>query len=189
MGWGVGERKRQRGGAFPFGLIESAAVPLLGEVAKPIFKKIFGRGRRKRKCRRRWGKQQYYEDALHQNKLNYLTEIPLQLHIKDQVDKNLPKNVTVRRTRWIGPKKQQKRHAQLHRNVTVRPKRHSQKGGRFLSSGLGKLADLGMKFRAKKLFKKGLDVGSRAITSEIGKKLIGKGIKHAPELYKIGTSK
>ena len=46
-----------------------------------------------------------------------------------------------------------------------------------------------MKFRAKKLFKKGLDVGSRAITSEIGKKLIGKGIKHAPELYKIGTSK
>ena len=62
---------------------------------------------------------------------------------------NLPKNVTVRRTRWIGPKKQLKRHAQLHRNVTVWPKRHAQKGGSFLSSGLGKLADLGMKFRAK----------------------------------------
>ena len=46
------ERKRQRDGAFPFGLIEPAAVPLLGEVAKPIFKKIFGRGRGKRKCGR-----------------------------------------------------------------------------------------------------------------------------------------
>ena len=46
-----------------------------------------------------------------------------------------------------------------------------------------------MKFGAKNLFKKGLDVGSRAITSEIGKKQIDKVIKHTPELYKIGTSK
>ena len=33
---------------------------------------------------------------------------------------NLPRNVTVRKTKGIGPRKQQKRHAQLHRNVTVR---------------------------------------------------------------------
>ena len=46
-----------------------------------------------------------------------------------------------------------------------------------------------MKFRAKKLFQKGLDVNPWALTSEIGKKLINEGIKHAPELYKIGTSK
>ena len=46
-----------------------------------------------------------------------------------------------------------------------------------------------MKFRAKKIFEKRLDVGLRAITSEIRKKLIDEGIKHAPELYKIGTSK
>ena len=46
-----------------------------------------------------------------------------------------------------------------------------------------------MQFGAKNLFKKGLDVSSRAITSEISKKLIDEGIKHAPELYKIGTSK
>ena len=39
------------------------------------------------------------------------------------------------------------------------------------------------------LFKKGLDVGSRALTSEIGQKLLEEGIKHAPELYEIGTSK
>ena len=49
---GGGGRKRQKGGAFPFGLIASAAAPLIGEVAKPIFKRNFGRGRRKRKYRR-----------------------------------------------------------------------------------------------------------------------------------------
>ena len=51
-----------------------------------------------------------------------------------------------------------------------------------------------MKSGVKNLLKKGLDVHSRAITSEITsktsrKKLIDEGIKHAPELYKIGTSK
>ena len=46
-----------------------------------------------------------------------------------------------------------------------------------------------MKFGVNDLFKKGLDVGSRALTSEIGQKLLEEGIKHAPELYEIGTSK
>ena len=36
---GGGRRKRQKGGAFPFGLIASAAAPLVGEVVKSIFKK------------------------------------------------------------------------------------------------------------------------------------------------------
>ena len=31
------KRNRQKGGAFPFGVIASAAAPLIGEVAKPIF--------------------------------------------------------------------------------------------------------------------------------------------------------
>ena len=53
--WYVGGRKRlrksktkrgQRGGALPIGLIASAAVPFLGEIAKTMFKKIFG-GRRR----------------------------------------------------------------------------------------------------------------------------------------------
>ena len=43
--------KRKKGGALLFGLIASSATLLLGEVAKPIFNKIFGRGRRKRKYR------------------------------------------------------------------------------------------------------------------------------------------
>ena len=32
-------------------------------------------------------------------------------------------------------------------------------------------------------------MGSKAINSGLGKKLIDEGIKHAPELYKLGTSK
>ena len=86
--------------------------------------------------------------------------------------RNLPRNVTVRRTRQIGQENNKKRRTKLHRNVIVRWTRCTQKGGSFLSSGLGKLADLGMKFAAKNFFKKGLDVGSRALTSEIGKKLM-----------------
>ena len=50
--WYIGGKKRkrkrkqkQKGKGFPFGLVASAAAPLLSEIAKPIFKKIFGRGR------------------------------------------------------------------------------------------------------------------------------------------------
>ena len=53
--WYIGGRKRyikrvqrgQRGRGLPIGLIASAAAPFLGEIAKPIFKKIFIR-RKKR---------------------------------------------------------------------------------------------------------------------------------------------
>ena len=48
---------------------------------------------------------------------------------------------------------------------------------------------LGAKLGVKTLFKKGVSIGSKALSSEIGKKLIDKGIKHAPELYKLGASK
>ena len=50
----IGGKKRkrktkQKGKGFPFGLVASAAAPLLGEIAKPILKKFFGRGRKRRK--------------------------------------------------------------------------------------------------------------------------------------------
>ena len=53
--WCIGGRykkrkRKQTGGAIPFELIASLAGPILGEVAKPIFKKIIGRGRK----RKRW---------------------------------------------------------------------------------------------------------------------------------------
>ena len=43
------QKQIQKGKEFPFGLVASAAAPLLGEIAKPILKKIFERGRKKRK--------------------------------------------------------------------------------------------------------------------------------------------
>ena len=46
------KRKNQIGGAIPLGLIASFAGSLLGEIAKPIFKKIVG-GRRPIRRRRR----------------------------------------------------------------------------------------------------------------------------------------
>ena len=53
--WHIGgkRKRRQRGGAFPLGLVAPLAGPLLGEVAKPIFKTILGRGIQQRRRRRR----------------------------------------------------------------------------------------------------------------------------------------
>ena len=34
-------------GGIPIGLLASIGAPILGEIAKPIFGKIFGRGRRR----------------------------------------------------------------------------------------------------------------------------------------------
>ena len=52
--WYIGGKRKkrnrkQKGGAFPIRLIASLAGPLLGEIAKPIFKKIIGKDRKRRK--------------------------------------------------------------------------------------------------------------------------------------------
>ena len=51
--WYIGGKKKrkqkQKGKGFPFGLVASSAAPLLGEIAKRILNKIFGRGRKRRK--------------------------------------------------------------------------------------------------------------------------------------------
>ena len=47
-------KKWQRGGAIPLGLLASIGAPLLGEIAKPIFGEIFGRGVKRRRKSRRW---------------------------------------------------------------------------------------------------------------------------------------
>ena len=52
--WHLGGRKRQKEGAFPLGLVASLAGPILGEVAKPIFKTILGRGLKKKRRKKRW---------------------------------------------------------------------------------------------------------------------------------------
>ena len=68
--------------------------------------------------------------------------------------------MTVRPTRQTGPRKKPK----------------TQKGGNLL----GTIASLD---------KKGLSACDEAINPDIGKKLVDKGIKHAPELYCLGMSK
>ena len=86
--------------------------------------------------------------------------------------KNLPRNVIIKRAQQIGPRRQRKR--------------KTLKGG----SLLGNIVNLGAKaLTSTVLLKKSLDIGSKAISSEIGKKIIDEGIKHAPDLYKFGTSK
>ena len=52
--WYIGGKKRkQKGAGLPIGLLTSIGAPILGEIAKPIFGKIFSRGRRRSRRRRR----------------------------------------------------------------------------------------------------------------------------------------
>ena len=62
--WHIGgrRRRRQRGGAFPLGLVTSLAAPLLAEVANPILKTILGRGIQQQR-RKRGGQEQYGNKA------------------------------------------------------------------------------------------------------------------------------
>ena len=67
--------------------------------------------------------------------------------------KNLPRNVTIKTARQIGPRQQRKC--------------KTQKGG----SLLGNIVNLGSKvLTSTGLLKKGFDIGSKAISSEIGEK-------------------
>ena len=85
--------------------------------------------------------------------------------------KNLPLNVTVRRSWTIGPGRQRK---------------HKTQQGAGL---LGSVFSLGKNWILSGTLAKGLNIGSWAIDSEMVKKVIDEGIKHAPQLYKLGTKK
>ena len=96
--------------------------------------------------------------------------------------RNLPRNVTITKNRRIGPRK--------HRT------RNNQQSG----SILGNIVKLGTKFRpnlfrqgvklgATNLLKQGVSAGTKAFSSDTEKGLIDEWIKHAPDLYRFGTSK
>ena len=86
--------------------------------------------------------------------------------------RNIPCNVTVKRTRQTGLRTKRRHKTQKGRNL------------------LGTLAKLGTKaLNSTGLIKKELGVGIKALNSNIGKKLVDEGIKHTPELYCLGTSK
>ena len=96
---------------------------------------------------------------------------PFVARYKRVSQKNLLWNVTIRRNRTIGPRRQRKR--------------KTQKGAGLL----GNVLSLGKNLLTSGALTKDLNNGSRAINSEIGKKLIDEGIKHASELYKYGKSR
>ena len=91
-------KKRQQGKGFPIGLITSAAAPLLGEIAKSIFKTIFGRGRRKRRwdrkycCNNRCSKKSYITKRT--NLLRKVQKNEQTKFTEEHYDKNWTKTAT-----------------------------------------------------------------------------------------------
>ena len=88
--------------------------------------------------------------------------------------KNLPANVTKKRPRTIGPRRQRK----------CRRKQ----GAGILRS----VFNLGKSLLTSSVLRKVFDIGSSAVNSVIAKKkkiIIDEGIKHASKLYNYGTKK
>ena len=85
--------------------------------------------------------------------------------------KNLPRNVTTAKAWTIGPRQQRNRKTQQGAGI------------------LGSAFNLEKNLLTSRTLKKGFDLGSKAISSEIGQKVIDEGIKHAPDLYNYGTKK
>ena len=54
---------------------------------------------------------------------------------------------------------------------------------------LGKVFRLGKNLLMLGAITKGISLGSRAINSELGRKMIDEGIKHAPGLYRYGKER
>ena len=96
--------------------------------------------------------------------------------------KQLPVNIRVKRQRTIGPRKNNRMiylnlAAPAFRKIKARRKQEK-KAAAQLGKGLG-----------SNLIKAGFDLGSKALGSEFGKKLINKGIDNIPSIFKFGVSK
>ena len=104
--------------------------------------------------------------------------------------KQLPINIKVTRNRTIGPRKNNR---MIYFNM-ARPalKKIRQKRRQAIRDRLNPIYDRinqsgsGM---GSDLLKAGLDLGSKALGSEFGKRLINKGIDNIPNLFKFGASK
>lgn len=85
---------------------------------------------------------------------------------------NLLANVAIKRALTIGPRQQRK---------------HKMQAGAGI---LGSAFNLGKSLLSPSILKKGFDICSTAINSEIRKKKkIDEGLNHAPDLYNYGTRK
>ena len=92
--------------------------------------------------------------------------------------KQLPTNIRVKRNRTIGPRRNNRRillnlAAPAFRKIKAKRKKQAQIG----------------KGIASDLAKASIELGSRALGSEIGKKIINKGIDSIPNIFKFGASK
>ena len=104
--------------------------------------------------------------------------------------KQLPINIKVKRQRTIGPRRNNRmiylnQAAPAFRKIKRRRKKEATKRlmpiyDRVNQSGSG---------LASNLAKAGLELSSKAISSEIGKKLINRGIDNIPNIFKFGVSK
>ena len=93
--------------------------------------------------------------------------------------KRLSNNIKVRRNRTIGPRRDSRRTllnlaAPAFRKIKATRKRRQQQSGQGLFSNIAKT---------------GFELGSKALGSEFGKKLINKGIDNIPNIFKFGASK
>ena len=89
--------------------------------------------------------------------------------------KKLPTNIKVERRKTISPRKNNRRiYFNLAKDGLKKIKRKRKQTGKGI---------------AENLIKTGFNLGSKAITSELGKKLINKGIDNIPNIFKFGVSK
>ena len=104
--------------------------------------------------------------------------------------KQLPINIKVATGRNIGPRRQRKR--KPIPKITIG--RNKQMGWEIRRDRRNAAMDNNVDFQVGKglgntLLKTGIDLGSRALGSNIGKKLIDKGIDSIPNIFKFGKSK
>ena len=92
--------------------------------------------------------------------------------------KQLPINIKVSRNRTIGPRRNVRRKKKQEQNRVARVNQLYPDMLPQIGSGIG-----------QNLLKAGINLGSKAIGSDIGKKIINKGIDNIPNIFKFGRSK
>ena len=92
--------------------------------------------------------------------------------------KQLPTNIKVSRNRTIGPRRNVRRKKKQEQNRVARVNQLYPDMLPQIGSGIG-----------QNLLKAGINLGSKAIGSDIGKKIINKGIDNIPNIFKFGRSK
>ena len=93
------------------------------------------------------------------------------------VKKKVPNNIKVKRGRTIGPRRDNRR---ILLNQATPAFRKIKARRKAAQSGQGLFSNIA---------KTGFELGSKALGSEFGKKLINKGIDNIPNIFKFGASK